>query len=534
MIIPPTSNRVLITALLDRIDALLLSGGSDINPLYMGDDPIPELHGINSRRDECELLLTRLAYDRNIPIFGICRGLQVLAVALGGKVYQDLKACLPAGSALIKHCQDAPRPVSTHLVHSEAGTLVNRLLGDDFAVNSFHHQAVSDTGARLRVTARSADGVTEAVESTEMKNIFGVQWHPECYTMAEDKCMAPLFRYFVDSAENYRISKVLHHDIVTIDSHCDTPMWFDKGANICVRRDDVLVDLHRMAEGGLDAVVMAAYLPQGGRTVEELADATLRADNLIMSIKQMVKRNYGAQLAMTPKNIFNIKAAGKKAILIGIENGYAIGRDITNVERYRREGVIYITLCHNGDNDICDAASRSCREHGGLSVFGREVVSEMNRTGIMVDLSHASEESFYDAIAQSQQPVICSHSSARALCNHPRNLTDDQLRTLAAAQGVVQATFYKGFLREEGEATINDAVAHIMHLIDVAGIDHVGIGSDFDGDGGVRGLASPADYLVLTQRLMAEGLTSKHLRKLWGGNFIRVMSQVQYNGFIKF
>ena len=158
----------------------------------------------------------------------------------------------------------------------------------------------------------------------------------------------------------------------------------------------------------------------------------------------------------------------------------------------------------------------------------------MNRTGIIIDLSHASEESFYDAISHSTQPVICSHSSSRALCNHPRNLTDDQLRTLAAANGVVQATFYQGFLREDGEATIIDAVRHIMHLIEVAGIDHVGIGSDFDGDGGVRGLASAADYLVLTERLLSEGLSPKHLRKLWGGNFIRVMSQVQYNGYIKF
>ena len=211
----------------------------------------------------------------------------------------------------------------------------------------------------------------------------------------------------------------------------------------------------------------------------------------------------------------------------------AIGRDLSNLERYRRLGVIYMTLCHNGDNDICDSARKSEREHGGLSDFGREVVKEMNRIGMMVDLSHASEETFYDTVALSSQPIICSHSSSRVLCNSPRNLTDDQLRTIAARNGVAQATFYHGFLRENGEATLIDAVRHIMYMIEVAGIDHVGIGSDFDGDGGVRGLASAADYLVLTQRLMAEGLTQKHLRKLWAGNFLRVMSQVQYNGFLK-
>ncbi len=534
VVIPPTANRVLLTALLDRVDGLLLSGGSDINPLYMGEDPLPELHSVNPSRDFCELVVARLAYDRAMPVFGICRGIQILAVALGGKVHQDLKACMPEGTPLLKHSQDAPRHLSTHRVSSEEGSLIQALLGEQFYVNSFHHQAVSDPGKHLRVTARSADGVAEAVESTDMKPVFGVQWHPECYALADDKCMAGLFHHFVNCAESYRVAKAVHREILTLDSHCDTPLCFAKGANLAVRNDEALVDLHRMTEGGLDAAVMAAYLPQGGRTDEELAEATRQADNILATIKKMVKNSYGAQLAFTPKNIFSIKSSGKKAILLGIENGYTLGRDLSNIERYRREGVAYITLCHNGDNDICDSASKSNREHGGLSSFGKEVVAEMNRTGVMIDLSHASEETFYDTLALSTQPVICSHSSARALCNHPRNLTDDQLRAIAAAEGVAQATFYHGFLREEGEATIDDVVAHIMHMIDVAGIDHVGIGSDFDGDGGVRGLASAADYLLLTQRLMAEGLNAKTLRKIMGGNFIRVMSTVQYNGYIKF
>ena len=147
----------------------------------------------------------------------------------------------------------------------------------------------------------------------------------------------------------------------------------------------------------------------------------------------------------------------------------------------------------------------------------------------MVDLSHAAESTFNDVLDLSAAPVVCSHSSARALCNHPRNLTDEQLRRLAERDGVAQATFYHGFLREEtcGEATLDDVVAHIMHMIHVAGIDHVGIGSDFDGDGGIRGLASAADYLLLTQRLMAEGLERQELEKLWGGNFLRVMAACQ-------
>ncbi len=533
MIIPATENRVLLTTLLDRIDGLLLSGGADINPLCWGEDPQEELGEISPVRDYSELLLARLAYDRNIPILGICRGIQVLAVALGGKVFQDIKSAQPTDTPLIKHSQKAPRGLSTHFITTEERSTLRSLLGEKLAVNSFHHQAVSEAGPHLHVTARSADGIIEAVESNEWKPIIGVQWHPECYANASDRCMAPLFRHFVNNAENFRQAKSLHHDIVTIDSHCDTPMTFERGANIAVRRDDVLVDLHRMTEGGLDAVVMAAYIPQGERSVEGLAAATLKTDGIIQQVKHMVEHSYGARLAYTPKMIFGNKVAGQKSILLGIENGYAIGRDLSNLERYRRLGVIYMTLCHNGDNDICDSARKSEREHGGLSDFGREVVKEMNRIGMMVDLSHASEETFYDTVALSSQPVICSHSSSRVLCNSPRNLTDDQLRTIAARNGVAQATFYHGFLRENGEATLIDAVRHIMYMIEVAGIDHVGIGSDFDGDGGVRGLASAADYLVLTQRLMAEGLTQKHLRKLWAGNFLRVMSQVQYNGFLK-
>ena len=195
-------------------------------------------------------------------------------------------------------------------------------------------------------------------------------------------------------------------------------------------------------------------------------------------------------------------------------------------------GVTYITLCHNGDNEICDSARRSTESHGGLSDFGRQVVGEMNRCGVMVDLSHAAESSFYDALAASSTPIVCSHASSRALCNHPRNLSDDQLRALAKAGGVAQVTLYHGFLRLEndGEATIDDAVRHLMHMIDVAGIHHVGIGTDFDGDGGIRGCACASELINFTRRLMAEGLTTDDLRLVWGENFLRVMRTVQATG----
>lgn len=533
LVIPVTENDVELTAMLDRIDGLMLSGGADINPLYLAEDPIPQLGGINPRRDRMELLLTRLAYDRQLPILGICRGIQVLAAVLGGKVYQDIKT-QSDGSNFIKHSQDLSRGVASHFVEATPGSIVHKLLGDKFAVNSFHHQAVSEAGPLLRPTAYSADGVIEAVESTEYKSIVGVQWHPECFILEDDRSMQPLFRWFVEECESYRRACDVHSQVLTLDSHVDTPMFFDEGVRFDQRDPKVKVDMHKLTEGRMDSVIMAAYLKQEERTEEGHRNATEKARRLLQEIKDMVEGVRGAQIAFTPKDAFRIKSRGQKAVFLGIENGYAIGHDISLIEDFRQQGVVYMTLCHNGDNDICDSASRSNAEHGGLSQFGREVVCEMNRVGMMVDLSHAAESTFYDAIEVSKEPVICSHSSSRVLCDHPRNLTDDQLKAIASVDGVAQATFYPGFLRADGEATIEDAVRHILHMVDVVGVDHVGIGSDFDGDGGVPGLNDESEMLNLTRRLMAEGFGPTVLKKIWGGNLIRVMSQVQYHGSVKF
>jgi microsomal dipeptidase-like Zn-dependent dipeptidase len=185
-----------------------------------------------------------------------------------------------------------------------------------------------------------------------------------------------------------------------------------------------------------------------------------------------------------------------------------------------------MTLCHNGDNDICDSA-RGKMEHNGLSAFGKEVVMEMNRVGMMVDMSHASEKSFYDVLEYSKVPVICSHSSSRTLCDHPRNLTDAQMKALAEKGGVAQVCMYSGFLKKGGQATVDDAVKHIMYMIDVMGIDLVGIGSDFDGGGGLPGLEDASWFNMLTRRLISEGLSSDHLKKIWGENFVTVWSKIR-------
>lgn len=212
--------------------------------------------------------------------------------------------------------------------------------------------------------------------------------------------------------------------------------------------------------------------------------------------------------------------------MLGIENGYAIGKDITNVERFRHRGVVYMTLCHNGNNDICGSA-RYNEEGLGVSTFGEQVIKEMNRVGMMVDVSHAGEKSFYDALAISGKPIVASHSSARALCDHPRNLTDDQLKALAAKGGGAQVCMYGGFLRKNGEATIKDAIEHLNHMVNVMSIEHVGIGTDFDGDGGITGCASASELINFTRRLLLERYSEENIRLIWGGNFLRVMEEVQ-------
>lgn len=518
-----------MSLLLDRIDGLLLSGGADINPILVGEDPVPALHGINTERDLFELTLTRLAYNRQIPMLGICRGIQVLAVALGGTIMQDIATSLPH-TQLIKHSQDADRATATHFVEAVEGSRIAELLGKRFAVNSFHHQAVGQCGPRFRITAQSADGVIEAIESTEMKSIIGVQWHPECFIAEGDTCMMPLFQQFVNDASEFAQARRVHNSVLTLDSHCDTPMFFDQEVNLEHRDPKLLVDFPKMREGHLDVSTMVAYLPQGDCTPEASEAATAQAFKTLAEIEQRVAHAPGVVLAQHPAQLYRNKLEGKLSVMRGIENGYAIGKDLQNVEKFARMGVVYITLCHNGDNDICDSARRSSQRHGGLSAFGRDVVREMNRCGLMVDLSHAAETSFYDALQCSTTPIVCSHASSRAMCNHPRNLTDDQLRALAQAGGVAQVTLYHGFLRLEEEgipATVTDGVRHLMHMIDVAGIDHVGIGTDFDGDGGVPGCACASELINFTRLLLAEGLTIHDLQKIWGGNWLRVMQQCQ-------
>ncbi len=526
VIIPPYEDTDALINTLEHIDGLLLSGGGDLNPLFLKEEPIRELHSINYKRDLSELLITRLAYDRQIPILGICRGIQVLTAALDGELYQDIYS--QCEGHLLKHSQDLDRRYASHTVQLAEDSLISKIFNEStIAVNSFHHQAVKTPGPHLKTCATAPDGIIEAVESSEYKSILGVQWHPECFALRQDESMRPVFNWLINEATSFRKAKRLHNRILTLDSHCDTPMFFSQNIQFHQRDPRILVDLHKMNEGHLDATIMVAYLEQKERTDEALVAATAKADRILTQIEQMIAANASfVEQARTPDDLYRLKGMGKKAIMLGIENGYAIGKDLSRLKHFRDRGIVYMTLCHNGDNDICDSA-RGKGEHGGLSEFGRQVVQEMNRLGIMVDLSHAAESSFYDALDTSRLPIVCSHSSAKALCDVPRNLSDEQMKALADHNGVAQVTLYKGFLRKNGEASILDAIEHLNHMVNVMGIEHVGIGTDFDGDGGIPGCASASEIINFTRRLLAERYSEKDIRNIWGGNFLRVMQQVQ-------
>lgn len=526
VLLPVMTDISALATVVDELDGLIFSGGGDLSPEYLEEESIPELGETDAYRDEYDFLLLRLAYNRQLPIFGICRGHQLINVAFGGTLYQDIYAQFSKDA--LKHSQEEARDVATHSViladiPSKLRMALNNPEELKLPVNTFHHQAVRDLAPEFVATAISPDGLNEAMEHPEYP-IFSVQWHPEPMAVAGNKMMLDLFRFHIKQASVFAKAKDMHRHIITVDSHTDTPMIFnsfDLGY-----KEGGKVNLPLMEEGLLDSVFMVAYLPQGKRDEISLQNATDYAVGRILKVIEQ-QGNYPDRMgiARTPDDLWRLKHEGKKVVFLGVENGYAIGKDLQNLQKFKDLGVSYITLCHNGNNDICDSAA-GVVEWGGLSPFGKEVVEEMNRLGLMIDVSHASDRTFYDVLKCSTKPVIASHSSSRALCNHRRNLDDDQIRALAGKGGVVQVCLYKGFINEDAErASLSDAIRHICHVVDIAGIDSVGIGSDFDGDGELIGCRAANELIQITMRLISEGFDEKSIAKIWGGNLMRVMKE---------
>ena len=531
VMLPFTDDEDVVKEHIERLDGIIFTGGPDSDPALYGEKPILKLGSTAPIRDVTESIYFKHAYAKDMPIIGICRGMQLMNILIGGSVWQDQPSQFPG---ITNHNQREPNYIPTHKIDIVEGSPLSAWYDGltELEVNSFHHQAVSDCGERFRVTATAPDGIIEAMESSEQKAIIGVQWHPE---WLEEEGLK-LFQWLTERSAEFSKAKRLHSHMLTFDSHCDTPMFFPQGIHFEQRDPRILYDLHKMNDGRHDAVTMVAYLPQHPKPGEipEGMSPKQYADSIFDQIEAIVEREKAyISIARTPDDLYLNKAQGRKSIMLGIENGLAIENDIANVEHFAKRGITYITLCHNGDNAICDSA-RGTGTHGGVSAFGEQVIHEMNRLGIMVDLSHGGEKSFYDALDISTTPIVCSHSNCKALCDVPRNLTDDQLRALAAKGGVAQTTMYHGFLKKEGEASILDAVAHLEHAIDIMGIDHVGVGTDFDGDGGIKGMADASEMINFTIQLLRRKYSETDIEKIWGGNWLRVMRGVKEKASVRF
>lgn len=528
VIIPGTTDGAVLRNIVSNLDGLVLIGGADIDPLWYGEEPRQQLGEVDPIRDRYELKLIKFATDMNVPLLGICRGEQLINVALGGTLYQDIPSQRPNH---IKHDQgDLPYAFASHSVYVRADSELGSVLEKDtLYVNSLHHQAVKDLAPGLKVTAYAADSVIEAFEAWPDRPIMGVQWHPEGLTAAGDTTMLKIFRHLVNKAQTFHQAKEIHKNFLSVDTHTDTPFWFRRAGFSIADRERNRVNIPKMDEGRLDGVFLAAFIGQGKRDDTSLNEAARKVTGLIEGIRYQAELNKDlCGIAVTSDDFLRLKKEGKKAFFIGIENGYGIGKDLANIAKFKAMGVNYITLCHSYDNDICDSSTKTKKEWNGLSPFGEEVVKEMNRQGIMIDMSHASEKSFWDAIKLSKAPIICSHSSSMAICKSDRNLTDEQLKALAQNGGVAQVCLLDRYIKEDYKnACLTDAVEHIDHMVKVAGIEHVGIGSDFDGGGGIIGCQGDNDLIQITVKLLEKGYSEEDIAKIWGGNLMRVLNEVQ-------
>ena len=327
-------------------------------------------------------------------------------------------------------------------------------------------------------------------------------------------------------------AKELHQRILTLDSHVDTPTRFtrDTTINIGERNDKVKVDLTKMEEGQLDAVIFAIYHAQGTQTDSALSAVYLNSKKQLENIFYQVKLNADrAAVATNIQQALQAKKEGKRAIFIGIENAYCLGANkLSAMKEFYDLGARYITLCHMKDSEICKSSGETGDDYG-LTDLGKEVIGEMNWLGMLIDVSHASDQTVCDVVAYSKAPIVASHSSVRNLYNHPRNLSDELIRLIADNGGVIQVAIWTGFLKskEQGRATVSDVVDHIDYIVDLVGIDHVGFGSDFDGGGGVVGCEDASGIINITVEMLKRGYAEKDIEKFWALNFFRILEKAE-------
>lgn len=532
-LIPQTTSVDLLEDTIQRIDALLLTGGGDPHPHYFDQEPSRSLGEVQQVRDESDLTLLALALQYNLPILGICRGMQMINVALGGTLYQDIYSDHPNKAHLIGHNPPIDTTQIAHYVtiipekrSGVLGQILDRIGSDGrVGVNSVHHQAVGQLSTGVSVVALSVDNVVEAIELYPEKPAIGVQWHPE---RIEEH--APLFDHLLGEAVLYRKAKRIHsHAPIIVDSHTDTPMLFCNGPLDLSHRSNALVDFVKMRQGKIDAVFMATYIPQGDCSpsgYESARSLMLQKREEIELLADRYKDH--CLLASTYSEIIGAKAQRKAILIPALENAYPLGEDLSRLDELKAQGIAYITICHNGDNQFCDSARRSSNTHNGLSALGKGLIDSMQRLGIMIDVSHASYKTVEDILACTEVPIIASHSSAYTICHHERNLPDELIQKIAKRGGVVQVCMYAGFVSaDEEQASLYDLVDHIDHIVRIAGIDSVGIGSDFDGDGSLVGCRGSNDLIRITIELLRRGYSTEAIEKIWGGNLLRVKKEVE-------
>ncbi len=388
----------------------------------------------------------------------------------------------------------------------------------------------------------------------------------------------PFISFAQDKADKRLLKKAdkIHAKAFTVDTHADAPInmmdmeGFDVGAKHDYNIDGTQIDFPRMKEGGMDAMFFAVYLGQGKRTPEANAEAKEKALKIFKKIHESVDANADkVSLVTTAKEGFAAHKSGKLGVFIGMENGWPVGNDLSNLKLYYDLGLRYITLAHSFNNDLSDSSGDpEGAEHGGISKLGEECIAEMNRLGIVVDVSHLSDSAFYDVMRLSKAPVFASHSSCRALCDVKRNMTDDMIKTLAAKGGVIHINFVADFLKKPSAEvaisiktirmqtmkadttpeekkklnaelrqikykypsdvpTVIDVVNHIDHVVKLVGIDHVGIGMDMDGGSDVIGVEDVSKIKNVTIELLRRGYSAKDIRKIWGKNTMRVLAAAE-------
>ena len=369
----------------------------------------------------------------------------------------------------------------------------------------------------------------------------------------------------------------IHRKALTVDTHVDTPMALADGRLDMGKRNkapESRVDFVRMREGGLDAIFFAAFTTQRELTPENTEAAYRMAHRMIDSTYAVCRKyNQYAEIALASDDASRLEDEGRIAVYIGMENGFPLGKDINRVKEFYDRGVRYITLSHSKHNEICDSSSDQKEPlHNGLSSFGKDVVAEMNRLGMLIDVSHVSDKAFYDIIGLSKSPVVATHSSVRSVAGHHRNMNDDMIKKLAQNGGVIQICLLDDYVKspdpnsmhfrkkqelrkiynaqfetmteqEKQEfrkewaeidrlypkklPTVSDLVDHIDYVRKLVGIDYVGIGSDFDGGGGLADCQDVSQFPNITREMVKRGYTDEEIIKVWGGNFFRVFKQAE-------